>query len=92
VAEALRCEQHAPGAALHLKAGCDGDGRPVEVLHVHGYVPAGRSRAAQRVLWAALGEHGDVPPVLGRVGPHARSEPLAITQLVLLHHLAQLAR
>lgn len=92
LAEALRCEQHAPGRALHLKAGHDGDGRPVEVLHVHGYVPAERSRAAQRVLWTALGEHGDVPPVLGRLGSQRRSEPLAITQLVLLHHLAELAR
>jgi phosphoribulokinase len=92
VAEALRCEQHAPGRAVHLKLGRDTDGRPADILHVHGYVPVPDSREVQRALWSLLGERGEVPPVLGRVGPLARSEPLAVTQLVLLHHLLDAAR
>jgi phosphoribulokinase len=92
VVEALRCEQHAPGQPMHLKRGTDPDGRPVDVMHVHGYVPGKRSRRLQRALWAGLGEHGDPPAILGRLGPGARSEALAITQLLLLHPLVEAAR
>jgi phosphoribulokinase len=92
VVEALRCEQHAPGEPMHLKRGTDSDGRPVDVLHVHGYVPGKRSRRLQRALWSGLGEHGDPPAVLGRLAPDVRSEPLAIIQLLLLHPLVEAAR
>ncbi|MGQ0576008.1 MAG: phosphoribulokinase [Pseudonocardia sp.] len=92
VAEAVRCEQHAPGRALHHKLGRDADGRPVDLLHVHGYVAAARSREVQRAIWESLGERGDAPDVLGRIGPGVRSEALAVTQLLLLHQLLDAAR
>ncbi|MGH3567716.1 MAG: phosphoribulokinase [Pseudonocardia sp.] len=92
VTEVLRSEQHAPGRAIHLKLGRDTDGRPVDTLHVHGYVPPEQSRDAQRAIWALLGERGDPPAVLGRVGHDRRSEPLAIAQLLLLYHLLDAAR
>lgn len=90
--EAVRHEPPTTGRVVHLKLGRDSDGRPVDLLHVHGYVPAERSRDVQAAIWASLGERGATPDVLGRLGPAGRSEPLAITQLLLLHHLLEAAR
>ncbi|GEL19888.1 phosphoribulokinase [Pseudonocardia asaccharolytica] len=79
--------------AMHLKLERDTDGRPVDALHIHGYVPREESLAVEKAIWAEMGEPGDsAPDCLGRLGPDARSEPLAITQLLLLHHLLEAAR
>ncbi len=73
--------------AMHLKLERDRDGRPVESLHVHGYVPREESLAVEKAIWTALGEPDrDTPDCLGRIGD-GRSEPLAIAQLLLLYHL-----
>jgi phosphoribulokinase len=73
--------------AMHLKLERDRDGRPVESLHVHGYVPREESVAVEKAIWTALGEPDrDTPECLGRIG-EGRSEPLAISQLLLLYHL-----
>ncbi len=73
--------------AMHLKLERDPDGRPVESLHVHGYVPREESIAVEKAIWTALGEPDrDTPESLGRIG-EGRSEPLAIAQLLLLYHL-----
>jgi phosphoribulokinase len=78
--------------AMHLKLERDPDGRPVESLHVHGYVPREESVAIEKAIWAALdAPHTDTPECLGRVGD-GRSEPLAIAQLLLLYHLMDLDR
>jgi phosphoribulokinase len=84
----------APGLtrAMHLKLERDPDGRPVESLHVHGYVPHEESVAVEKAIWTALGDPDtDTPECLGRVGD-GRSEPLAIAQLLLLYHLMDLDR
>jgi phosphoribulokinase len=84
----------APGLsrAMHLKLERDGDGRPAESLHVHGYVPREESLAVEKAIWTALGEpETETPDCLGRLGD-ARSEPLAIAQLLLLYHLTDAAR
>lgn len=78
--------------AMHLKLERDPDGRPVESLHVHGYVPREESLAVEKAIWTELGEPGRATPeALGRVGED-RSEPLAIAQLLILFHLMELDR
>lgn len=77
---------------MHLKLARDTDGRPVDTLHIHGYVPREESIAVEKAVWASMGAPGGgAPECLGRLGPDARSEPLAITQLLLLHHLLEAA-
>lgn len=78
--------------AMHLKLERDPDGRPVETLHVHGYVPREESLGVEKAIWSALGAPDtETPECLGRLGD-ARSEPLAIAQLLLLYHLTDAAR
>jgi phosphoribulokinase len=73
--------------AIHLKLERDPDGRPCDTLHVHGYVPVEESRTVQQAIWSSLDQTGDPPPCLGQLSPTQRSEPLAITQLLLLYQL-----
>lgn len=79
--------------AMHLKLVRDEDGRPVDALHVHGYVPREESRVLEKAIWSELGaESGELPESLGQLGEGVRSEPLAITQLLLLYHMLDAAR
>jgi phosphoribulokinase len=63
----------------------------VDTLHVHGYMSAEEGHVLRKMIWTTLGQGGEVPEGLGGIGRRARSEPLAITQLLLLHHLLDLA-
>lgn len=76
---------------MHLKMVRDDDGRPVDTLHVHGYVEPEQSALLTKALWAGLGE-GEVPAGLGQLGSDGHSDPLAITQLLLLHQLVDAQR
>ncbi len=79
-----------PGMArtIHMRLARDADGRPVDSVHVHGYSNPEESATAEKIVWHALGADGSaVPEALGRIGADARSTPLAITQMVLMHHL-----
>jgi phosphoribulokinase len=78
--------------AIHLKLTRDSDGRPVDTLHVHGYVPIEESRMVQKSIWSALGRTGEPPSSLGELSPGNRSEPMTITQLLLLYHLLDAIR
>lgn len=72
--------------AMHLKLVRDDDGRPVDALHIHGYASDDEFRNAAKAIWEELkrGEH--LPDTLGKInGQH--SNPLALTQLILLYHL-----
>jgi phosphoribulokinase len=71
---------------MHLKLTRDG-GRPVDALHVHGYVPREDSRTLEKAIWAGLSEDTGLPDTLGTLDDGRRAEPLAITQLLLLYHL-----
>jgi phosphoribulokinase len=75
-------------SAVHLRIVRD-DGTPTDVLHIHGSASSEETAQIEKVIWSALQQPGDVPPGLGRTASGARSEPLAITQLILLHHLLQ---
>jgi phosphoribulokinase len=74
---------------MHLKLTRDSDGRPVDSLHVHGYAPREDAHLLKKAIWSGLGTAREVPPVLGDLGDGKRSDPLAVTQLLLLHHLIE---
>lgn len=81
------------GRAMHLKLTRDVDGRPVDTLHVHGYVPREESLTLEKAIWSSLDALEETAPeCLGVLGPDTRSEPLAITQMLLLHHLLGASR
>lgn len=72
----------------HLRLARDTDGRPVDSVHIHGYTAAEENAATEKVIWAALGDQRTaVPDGLGLIGGGKRSTPLAIAQMILLHHL-----
>lgn len=77
--------------ALHLKLLRDTDGRPVDALHVHGYAGAEEAGVVVKAIWESLGIDAPVPAGLGRFGEGV-SQPLAITQLLLLYHLVDTAQ
>ncbi|AQA05240.1 phosphoribulokinase [Mycobacterium sp. MS1601] len=84
-----------PGAAraMHMRLAHDGNGRPVDSVHVHGYAAAEERRRLEKVLWHELtGEGSDMPDSLGRLGSGAHSTPLAVTQMLLWFHLLQCRR
>lgn len=80
------------GGSMHLKLTRDPDGRPVDALHVHGYAPREDTRLLEKAIWSGLGATTGLPQDLGDLGDGKRSEPLAVTQLLLLHHLLEAAR
>ena len=73
--------------AIHLKLLRDVDGKPVDALHVHGYVSRDTTQRVEEAIWATLGIDDRLPDSLGLVKPGVRSEPLAVVQLILLYHL-----
>ncbi|MGH8931133.1 MAG: phosphoribulokinase [Egibacteraceae bacterium] len=77
--------------AVHLKLIRDNDGRPVDALHVHGYAPPEDSRLVEKAIWDELIGPEPVPSGLGRLGDGQHSDPLAITQLIILYHLLRLS-
>jgi phosphoribulokinase len=78
--------------AIHMKLIRDDDGKPVDALHVHGQAPQQLTHEVEEALWRGLGLGHDaaMPSGLGAIDGK-RNEPLAITQLILVCHLLQLA-
>lgn len=76
--------------AMHLKILRDSDGTPTDCLHVHGHATTEAARGVEKAIWAELDVPGGPPQSLGRITDDRRSEPLAITQLILLFHLLSL--
>jgi phosphoribulokinase len=72
---------------MHLKIMRDADGTPTDCLHVHGHASTEEARQLEKAIWAELEVEGGRPESLGRIAEDRRSEPLAITQLILLYHL-----
>ncbi len=74
--------------ALHLKLLRDDDGKPVDALHIHSYAEPEMTRKVEEAIWDELGIKEPVPDTLGALDGE-RSEPLALTQLILLFHMIQ---
>jgi phosphoribulokinase len=72
---------------MHLKLMRDDDGRPVDAFHIHGHAPPEETATMKKLIWEALACDDPLPPSLGRLDAETVSEPLALTQLILLHHL-----
>lgn len=75
--------------AMHLKIMRDRDGTPTDCLHVHGHASSEEARQLEKSIWEELNEPGGPPENIGEINPGERSEPLALTQLILLYHLLQ---
>ncbi len=73
--------------AMHLKIMRDRDGTPTDCLHVHGHASSEEARQLEKSIWEELNEPGGPPENIGEINPGERSEPLALTQLILLYHL-----
>ncbi len=80
-------DDHHP--AMHLKLSRDEDGKPVDALHIHADAEREITRDVEQAIWKELGVDENVPESLGTIDPTTRSEPLAISQLILLYHLFQ---
>jgi len=78
--------------AMHLKIIRDADGTPVDCLHVHGHAAPEESRLLEKAIWGDLAEKRELPSGLGALPDGVRSEPLAMTQLILIYHLIQALR
>ncbi len=73
--------------AMHLKIMRDQDGTPTDCLHVHGHASTEEAKQLEKVIWEELASNGGPPEKLGEINPGERSEPLALTQLILLYHM-----
>lgn len=78
--------------AMHVKLFRDEFSKPVDALHIHSYADREVTREVEDQIWKELGIDVPIPPSLGSIDSSARSEPLAITQLILLYHLFQAQR
>ena len=74
---------------MHLKLSRDEDSKPVDALHIHSYAPREITREVEQEIWKELGVDEEVPESLGTIEDGKRSEPLAISQLILLYHMFQ---
>jgi len=75
--------------AMHLKIIRDKDGTPTDCLHVHGHASSEEARQLEKAIWKEVNASGGPPERIGEIEPGERSEPLALTQLILLYHLFQ---
>jgi phosphoribulokinase len=75
--------------AMNLAIVRDSDGTPVDCLQVHGHAATEEIQLLQKAIWAGIADRRDMPGGLGALRSGERSEPLAVTQLLLLYHLMQ---
>lgn len=78
---------------MHMRLARDIDGRPVDSVHVHGYSSTEENTRVEKLIWHTLCNTDiDVARRLGWIAAGQRSTPLAVTQMVLLHHLLNAGR
>ncbi len=73
--------------ALHIKLARDDDAKPVDALHIHGYANRELTRKVEEAVWDSLRVKEPIPESLGLIDGISRSEPLALTQLIILYHM-----
>lgn len=67
------------------------DGNPTDLLRLRGDALRSEYEQIEKRIWTSVNGPGDVPSCLGDIGG-GRSSSLALTQLILLHHLIETGR
>ncbi len=81
------------GFRLHLAR--DIDGKPVDVLDIHGDIDAKRAKAVEDLLWSLIPEahhlHARLGQYIDERNERAMSHPLALSELLVTYHLVKAA-
>ncbi|MGH3344099.1 MAG: phosphoribulokinase [Carbonactinosporaceae bacterium] len=80
-----------PTSAPRVELMRDADGRPVEALHIPGDASAEECTIVGKAIWDTLDADYPLPESLGLLEGGVRSEPLRLTQLMMLYHLVNAA-
>jgi phosphoribulokinase len=75
--------------AMHLKIIRDADGTPVDALYIHGRAQPAEIQLLKKAIWDGVVDKRAMPSGLGVTSSGQSNEILAVTQLLLLYHLAQ---
>jgi phosphoribulokinase len=80
-------------AGLHLELLRDGDGKPVDMLEIHGDIAPERAERLEELLWSLVPEAGHLRANVGTFdgGERGVSHPLALTQLLIAYHMVKAA-
>jgi phosphoribulokinase len=80
-------------SGLHLELLRDADGKPVDMLEIHGDVADHRAESLEELLWSLIPEAGHLRANVGTYdeGDRAVSHPLALTQLLVAYHMVKAA-
>lgn len=82
-------------SGLHLELARDIDGKPVDVLAIDGNISDQRAKRLSDLLWSLIPEashlRNNVGAFTNRENQRAISHPLALTQLLITHHMVKAA-
>ena len=80
-------------AGLHLELLRDNDGKPVDMLELHGDIAAPKAERLEELLWSLIPEAGYLRANVGTFddGDREVSHPLALTQLLIAYHMVKAA-
>jgi phosphoribulokinase len=80
-------------SGLHLELLRDADGKPVDMLEIHGDIADDRAEGLEELLWSLIPEAGHLRANVGTFdeGEREVSHPLALTQLLIAYHMVKAA-
>ncbi len=82
-------------SGLHLELARDVDGKPVDLLAIDGHVSDQRAKRLEELVWSLIPEashlRNNVGAYTDRSNRRAISHPLALTQLLITHHMVKAA-
>ena len=78
---------------LHLELLRDNDGKPVDMLELHGDITDRKAERLEELLWSLIPEAGHLRANVGTFDGDERgvSHPLALTQLLIAYHMVKAA-
>ena len=78
---------------LHLELLRDNDGKPVDMLELHGDIAPPKAERLEELLWSLIPEAGHLRANVGTFdeGDREVSHPLALTQLLIAYHMVKAA-
>jgi phosphoribulokinase len=80
-------------SGLHLELARDTDGKPVDLLEIHGDIASTRAERLEELLWSLVPEASHLRGNVGAFDAGSRqiSHPLALTQLLIAYHMVKAA-